>query len=261
MIDRVKIGDWCTLYHADCRDVIGDLESGFVIVTDPPYGIVNSFGTMGTLDAIGYKGTRTMQFEWDRGGAVTPDVADALGSAFCLANAFHTFCGPEQYGLIAKRARDAGLTPKPWAWVKDCHPPAGKGNWWPSGFELAMYGYRSGAWFGDTDTKRCNVYRSDTYRHGIRAHEKVDHPTQKWLPMIAHIVGSIVPPNGTAFDPFMGSGTTAVAAFVHGRTFVGIERERKYFDVAVERIKQQTSNGELFSRASPNKQPDQPPLI
>ncbi len=254
MSERVQIGDWCTLYHGDSlkvlgqlsRDWFGDESQGLrVLVTDPPYGIVEGFGnTKGRPD-----GTRTMQFEWDRDPHTTRDVVDIIDSALSEAAAFHTFCGPEQYGKIASRARLIGFTPKPWCWVKTCPPPAMPGNWWPSGFELAMYGYRSGAWFGDADTKRCNVYRSDTYRHGIRAHEKVDHPTQKWLPMIAHIVGSIVPPDGTAIDPFMGSGTTAVAAFMHGRRFIGIEREQKYFDLAAKRIKRQTGDGPLFEAA------------
>ena len=250
----VVIDGWCTLYHADNAEIVDVLREHEpdAVITDPPYGIVNKFGTN-----VG-NGTRTMQFEWDRGGEVTVDVVATLGSVFQFANAFHTFCGPEQYGRIADVSRLAGFTPKPWAWVKECHPPAGKGNWWPSGFELAMYGYRPGAWFGDTDKKRSNIYRSDTYRHGIRKYDRTEHPTQKWLPMISHIVSSIVPPEGMALDPFMGSGTTAVAAFLNGRKFVGVEIDRRWFDVAVERIKRQTCDGPLFET---RQEPEQVALL
>lgn len=45
-----------------------------------------------------------------------------------------------------------------------------------------------------------------------------------------------VPEAQTVTDPFMGSGTTGVACARLGKSFVGIERERKYFDIACERI-------------------------
>ena len=111
---------------------------------------------------------------------------------------------------------------------------------------MAMYGYRPGAWFGDKSTKRVNVFKADSYRNGIRKSEKVDHPTQKWLPLIGQIVSFIVPMNGSCVDPFMGSGTTGVAAIQLGRKFIGIEREEKYFDIACKRIEQAVAQGQLF---------------
>ena len=234
-----------TIWHGDCREVeqawpLPPMPDKSVMVTDPPYGIVQRYGnTSGRPD-----GTRTMQFPWDRGGAVTDDVVEGLASFFPHVNAFHTFCGPEQFGRIAEAARWAAFSPKPWAWVKECPPPAMPGNWWPSAFELAMYGYRPGAWFGDADPARSNVYRSDTYRHGIRKQEKVDHPTQKWLPMIQYIIASIVPPDAVVIDPFMGSGTTLVAARQLGRKAVGIDVDEKYCEIAVQRLAQR----ELFMR-------------
>ena len=132
------------------------------------------------------------------------------------------------------------MTPKPWVWVKDFAPPAGKGNWWPSGFEIALYGYRTGAWFGDQNLKRVNVYRSDTYRHGIRASEKTGHPTQKWFPMLQYIVASIVPPDGVAVDLFAGSGTTLQAARDLGRRAIGVEIEEDYCRMIVDRLRQKT---------------------
>ena len=62
------------------------------------------------------------------------------------------------------------------------------------------------------------------------------HPTEKPVPLMAHIVRLSVRPGGHAVDPFMGSGTTGVACVQLGRKFTGIERERKYFDIACERI-------------------------
>lgn len=250
MVDKVEIGDWCTLYHGDCRDVLPTLSpDGYAaLVTDPPFGIMEKFGEVYRPD-----GHRRMQFDWDADPTITIQVVDGIRQVLPKVSSFHLFCGFDQWGQIASVSRDMGFTAKPWAWVKDCPPPAMPGNWWPSAFEIAMYGYRPGAWFGDTNPRRANVYRSDTYRYGIRASEKTAHPTQKWLPMVCDIVAAIVPPDGVAIDPFMGSGTTGAAARRHGRRFIGIEREREYFDIAAERLMACTGDGPLFEAAPPSE--------
>jgi hypothetical protein len=53
----------------------------------------------------------------------------------------------------------------------------------------------------------------------------------------------------TVCDPFMGSGTTGVACVMEGLQFVGIERERKYFDIACRRIEQAYAQPRLFEDA------------
>jgi site-specific DNA-methyltransferase (adenine-specific)/modification methylase len=50
----------------------------------------------------------------------------------------------------------------------------------------------------------------------------------------------------TILDPFMGSGTTGVAAIQMGRKFIGIEREPKYFDIACKRIEQASNQVDMF---------------
>jgi DNA modification methylase len=57
----------------------------------------------------------------------------------------------------------------------------------------------------------------------------------------------------TILDPFMGSGTTGVAAIQLGRKFIGIEREPKYFDIACKRIEQAVAQGKLFQHEKPAK--------
>ena len=53
-------------------------------------------------------------------------------------------------------------------------------------------------------------------------------------------------PGETVLEPFMGSGTTGVAAVEQGRRFIGIERERRYFDIACERIARAQAQGQLL---------------
>jgi len=224
-----------TIYHGDCRDVLPDLDDLVdAVIADPPYGIVNQFGFQHREG----EGTRTLQFDWDH-PTITLTVIHGMDAALAMVKprgAAFAFCGGDQFGLLLEQIRRHGFTAKPAAWIKECPPPAGKGNWWPSGFELAVYGYRTGAWFGDEDPKRSNVFVSDSYRYGQPG--KVDHPTQKPLGLVSKIVSSIVPPAGLCVDPFMGSGTTLVAAKLSGRRAIGIEVDEGYCETAAERLRQ-----------------------
>ena len=66
--------------------------------------------------------------------------------------------------------------------------------------------------------------------------ERVDHPTQKPLQLMERIVDVFTNENDTILDPFMGSGSTGVAARKKNREFIGIEREKEYFEIAEGRI-------------------------
>ena len=65
---------------------------------------------------------------------------------------------------------------------------------------------------------------------------KNSHPTVKSIVLMRYLARLITPPNGIVLDPFMGSGTTGVAAIKEGFRFVGIEKEDKFFKIAKTRI-------------------------
>lgn len=73
-----------------------------------------------------------------------------------------------------------------------------------------------------------------------------EHPTQKPVDVMKWCIEHLPTPNTTILDPFMGSGTTLVAAQKLGRTGIGIEREPKYFDIACRRIEQAMRQPDLF---------------
>lgn len=224
-----------TLYHGDAREVLPNVGSVSSMITDPPYGIVNKFGSQ---TGSAKEGSRALEFDWDD-PEITATVVEVLamglrrvdpkGSVFC-------FCGGDQFGLVMSTIRSHGFIAKPAVWLKQCPPPPCKGNWWPSGFEFAVYGYRSGAFFGDTDPKRCNVFHYDSYRHGNSG--KVDHPTQKPLALMNRLVTSIVGPGGIVIDPFAGSGSTLVAAKNEGRKAIGVEINERYCEMIANRLSQ-----------------------
>lgn len=256
MIRReVQLGD-CRLLLGDCLEILPTLGRVDAVVTDPPYGIVAKFGEQNRLD-----GSRKLQFSWDGAG-----VHDTIRAALMLAverlgrpgNAF-AFAGFDTVEIPREVFRAAGLTPKPWSWVKLCPPPPMPGNRWPSAFEVACLGYDAGAYFGDADTSRKNVMVADALRAGNQ--ERAGHPTQKPIHVMSHLVRSLVEPGGIALDPFMGSGTTGVACVKLGRKFIGIEIDEGYFDIACERIQDAYNRPDMFIEAARAPEPKQEALL
>jgi site-specific DNA-methyltransferase (adenine-specific)/modification methylase len=73
-----------------------------------------------------------------------------------------------------------------------------------------------------------------------------DHPTQKPVGIMEWCISHLPADSQVILDPFMGSGTTGVAAVKMGRRFIGIEREPKYFEVAKQRIDAAQQQENLF---------------
>jgi DNA modification methylase len=81
------------------------------------------------------------------------------------------------------------------------------------------------------------------------------HPTEKPVALISDLIANAVKRLDTILDPFMGSGTTGVAAVRLGRKFIGIEIEPKYFDIACRRIDEALRAPDMFiERPKPVKQ-------
>jgi DNA modification methylase len=66
--------------------------------------------------------------------------------------------------------------------------------------------------------------------------ECLHHPTVKPQKLMQYLIRMITPPNGTVLDPFMGSGSTCIAAKSLGFNFIGIEKEKEYFEIAEKRL-------------------------
>lgn len=90
-------------------------------------------------------------------------------------------------------------------------------------------------WF-DSTRKVENVIRPGDYGIKKIIPQKNQHPTEKPVALSQHFIGLHSQPGETILDPFMGSGTTGVAALRTGRRFIGIEIDPGHFAVARERI-------------------------
>ena len=76
------------------------------------------------------------------------------------------------------------------------------------------------------------------------------HITQKPVELMASMV-EICPMGGTVLDPFMGSGTTGVAAVQLGRKFIGCEQNPEYFEIACRRLREAANSSSLFTATAP----------
>jgi site-specific DNA-methyltransferase (adenine-specific) len=121
------------------------------------------------------------------------------------------------------------LPPSPcWIlWDKD----SGEGSY--ADFELAWGSFSSAA-------KKIRHRWSGMLQENMAEKETRYHPTQKPVRVMSYILERYTSHGDVVFDPFCGSGTTLVAAKMLGRRFIGIDIEKKYCDIAEERLRNTT---------------------
>lgn len=112
-----------------------------------------------------------------------------------------------------------------------------------SDVEFVVYVRGKGAtWNNDVPYE----HKKKIYTSGIISNKDRVHPTQKGIDHIRQYILLHSNPNDIIFDPFMGSGTTALAAIKEGRRYLGFELEKKYYDICESRIKALTAQQTLF---------------
>ena len=90
---------------------------------------------------------------------------------------------------------------------------------------------------GRRDSHDMEGYSIDNDVTGRFVTEKQNvHPTVKPIKLMKYLCKLITPKGGTVLDPFMGSGSTGIAAKDEGFEFIGIEREKEYFEIAERRV-------------------------
>lgn len=115
-------------------------------------------------------------------------------------------------------------------------------------YETVLVAQKPGAacrWFDESSAVE-NIIRPGTL--GIRKilPQRDDHPTPKPPELARHFIRLHTTPGQTVLDPFMGGGSTGVAAIEEGRKFTGIEIEPRWFDLACERIADALTRPDLF---------------
>lgn len=214
-VEKVVIGN-ATLYKGDCRLVLPTLPKVDAVITDPPYGI----GMDGQKASMRRDGSQLRKHHenlgWD---SATPD--GELMQAVLAAGTQQIVWGGNYFSEDLPSSRG-------WlVWFK------GQTGLTMSDGELA--------WTNLSIPLRVkNLHRTHLWQ------ESPEHPTQKPTELMIWCL-SFVPDAKTILDPFMGSGTTGVAAMNLQRQFIGIEREPKYFDIACERIENAQRQARMFA--------------
>ena len=212
MAEKVTIGN-AELWRGDCREILPLLPQSDLILTDPPYGI--DYGNAGGFaESSGWKNWRGTA-EWDK--------ERPPGWMF---------------GLMLEKGKACVI----WGgnYFTDLLPPTMRWLVWDKGqrnFTLADCEF---AW--SSENKAARVL---TLPRAEAAQDGKEHPTQKPVRLMAWCL-DMHQKAATVCDPFMGSGTTGVACAMLGKAFTGIERERKYFDIACRRIEQAYAQPRLF---------------
>ena len=195
-----------TLYCADCMEILPTLGKVDAVITDPPYGL----GDM----LHGGKGEWSEHFksapDWDK------EKTDQNFISSLSCNDVSIIWGGNYYYL----------------------PPARCWLLWDKMQEHSS-GHAEMAW-----TNLDKPIRTFRFSRAQLASEGKQHPTQKPVSLMRWCLRFT--DAQTILDPFMGSGTTGVAAIEMGRKFIGIEKEPKYFDIACKRIEEATKRPQLF---------------
>lgn len=232
--------DGIAIYHGDCREILPGLPKVDLVLTDPPYSVSKDgeshVGKPGS-------GTRNLDFfPMDRDWEAMTRTVEAVAALSIAASkdtaSFYWWCGHRQFGALVALYERAGYSTRFLTWVKKCWAPPPPGSGWPSGAELCVYAYPEGrTWtHGGKNPPPSNAILADSFRHGQPG--KVDHPTQKPTVVVAPLIRASSNEGETILDPFMGSGTTLVAARDLGRKAIGIEIEERYCEIAAKRLAQ-----------------------
>jgi DNA modification methylase len=209
----IEIGP-CRLLLGDCLHELDSIHGVDAVVTDPPYGIgLEKHDTTG----------KYRRGEW----RITGDQ-DAAAGQECI-----DWCRERQWPVCAFASPK-----KPWErlmrnWlVWDKGPAVGGGGdiatCWKMTWELIQID-GNGPLNGGRDP--------GVLKYWITQNDFHHHPSQKPVELMAYLVTKLTQPGGLVFDPFMGSGSTAVACVQEGRQFVGIEIDPDYFAEAEMRVR------------------------
>lgn len=247
---KVVIGD-ATLYLGDCLDVLPTLGKVDAVITDPPYEAeahTKGRRLLGKQES----GERTVEYGALDFVLMSDDLrakSSSLASELC-SGWMLTFCQAEAVSLWRDAHQAAGAKYKrAMVWLKPDGAPQFTGDRPGMGYESIV-----ASWCGTGRSQWNGGGRHGVFSHPHRENNKPkQHMTQKPSTLMRELLQLFSNEGATILDHFMGSGSTGVAAIQLGRSFIGIERDPKYFDIACQRIEQAVAQGQLFE-PPPRKQ-------
>ena len=215
--------------QGDCLEMLKTIPDGGVdlVLTDPPYNIArdNNFHTMGRA-GIDFG-------EWDKGADLFSYMVE-VRRVLNKNGSFIVFNAWKNLGDIARYAENLGLVTKDMIRLEKSNPmPRNRDRRYITDYECAI-------WFTMPNAKWVFNRQDDKYQRPKFVHsiDKGLHPTQKSLALMTDLVKIHSNKGDVILDPFMGSGSTGVAAKQLDRNFIGIELDETYFNIAKNRIEE-----------------------
>ena len=240
---RVEIIGNATLYLGDAMEVLPTLSGMNLVCTDPPY-LVSKGGFASNLQSEGGFGG-WMKNYGNQGDIVECDIAfsDWLPLVFsALADQAHAYFMTNgrnvkdmQAAAEAAKFRFHTLL----VWDKRAALP---NKYYQNVTEFGLFMFKGKArTINDPSSKNiCSIFQRDSS----------PHPTEKPVELMRYWIDNSSSAGNTVLDPFMGSGTTGVAALQGHRSFVGVEKSQRWFDMACRRIEDAQRQGSLFGAAA-----------
>jgi site-specific DNA-methyltransferase (adenine-specific) len=234
-----QLAEGVVVYQGDCLDVLPMLGRVDAVVTDPPYGIAHSG------NSNRFSGGQTRRGKGSNHGQIKNDdkpfdPTHLLGVGDTqIIWGFNNFPHHLQPGALL-------------VWSK--RRPFAYGSFLSDG-EVAWHSRGRGVYLLEhifSGSAAAVEYTADAYAESA-------HPFQKPIAVMEWCIRKLPDDAEVVCDPYMGSGTTGVAAVRLGRKFVGVEIEPKYFDIACRRIKAELAAPRLFVEHVPPPEP-QPSL-
>jgi len=254
---HTTIAEGCEIYLGDCLCILPSLpeESIDMIFADPPYNLSNDGFTCHAGRAVSVN-----KGEWDRSRGIEKDfefhkqwiaacrrVLKPNGTIW-ISGTYHSIyaCGFALQILGYHLLNDI-------CWFKPNASPNLSCRYFTASHETLIWAGKSrkGRHTFNYDLMKNGSFAKDILKSPgkqmrsvwaigtPRREEKVygKHPTQKPIALLERIVQASTNPGEAVLDPFMGSGTSGVAALSLGRTFIGIETEHKYYELAEKRLR------------------------
>jgi site-specific DNA-methyltransferase (adenine-specific) len=212
-----QLAEGVTLYLGDSRDILPTLGPIDCVITDPPYGATTH---------IGARSSNSLHKSKIDFSPITAGDLVGLCTTFCEVASRWVVMTCEWQHAAALQAASVPLV-RLGVWIKPNAAPQFSGDRPGVGWEAVAILHRKGR-------KRWNGGGHHAVWHCPI--ERGKHPTQKPERLVSDWIRLFTNPGETIFDPFMGSGTTGVAAVKRGRKFIGIEINPDYFELACRRV-------------------------
>lgn len=242
---RKEVIGKAVLYLGNCLEVMTELEPVDHIIGDPPYeaSLHNAKALPSNLRKDGGPELQAIDFD-----CIDPIRDEFVRLSAPLCNGwFIAFCTVEGARPWADAINASPMKYKrACVWVKPDSTPQLNGQGPAQGAEIFVV-----AWAGSGHARWNAGGKRGVYTHLVNNPERTgEHPTEKPRRLMSEIICDFTNPGELILDPFMGSGTTGVAAMREQRRFIGIEREERYFDLACRRIEDAQRQGDLFQEAA-----------